>query len=78
MPAHFDLPRAVASLKESRVPVSRLEVRICPGVRGYWCAIYDADTMATNPLHETGTLDTRDEALELAEIWIGKKEEPEH
>lgn len=52
MPAHFDLPRAVASLKEPRVPVSDYAVRICPGILGYWGAIYDPAT-ATNPLHET-------------------------
>ena len=59
-------------------PVSQYEARICPGILGYWCAIFDADTTATNPLHETDTFLSREEALELAEIWIGKQEEPEH
>lgn len=49
------------------------EIRVCPGTRGYWCAIYEADSTSDKVLHETDSFGCRADAFEVAELWVDKR-----
>ena len=54
------------------------ELRVCPSHRGYWVAIYEADSASTMPVHETDTFLSREDAVEVAGSWVDQRLDEEN